>query len=216
MDKKHVHETNPKRTFVTVIIFIVIIVAGLLTIRNPHLKYSLSPQQTVDLVAWEEDILLPYELEDIFNGTNDSTILVDIRDRFEFGRGHIPGAENISAVTLLEKDNIRRMKQLREDGMTIVIYGDDQLHANGPWMVFQQLGFDNVRILLGGYNYYNHWKDNLGDTYMDDAYMMGMPKFDYAEVAESASVMMGDDEDAAKKPVTVKRKKKSTVAEGGC
>ncbi len=147
METKHVHETNPKRTIITVVIFIVIIVAGLLTVSNPHLKYVLSPQQTVELVAWEEDIFLPYELEDIFSGANDTTILVDIRDRFEFGKGHIPGAENISANILLQKDNIRRLKKLEKDGMTIVIYSDDQLKANGPWMVFQQLGFENVKIL---------------------------------------------------------------------
>jgi len=216
MEKKHVHETNPKRTFVTVIIFIVIIVTGLLTISNPRLKYALSPQQTVDLVAWEEAVLFPYELEDIFNGTIDTILLIDIRNRFEFGKGHIPGSENISAVTLLERDNIRRLKKLQKEGMTLVIYGDDQLQANGPWMVFQQLGFDNVRILLGGYSYYKLWKDNLADTYMDDGYMKGFPKVDYAEVAASNSNVQSNDEQDARKPVSVRRKKKTAVAEGGC
>lgn len=215
MKKKHVHETNPKRTFITVIIFIVIILAGLLTISNPHLKYVLSPQQTVDLVAWDEQVFFPYELEDVFSGAVDTVILIDIRDRFEFGRGHIQGAENISAISLLEKDNIRRLKQLQKEGMTIVIYGNDQLQANGPWMVFQQLGFDNVRILLGGFNYYNEWKDKLADTYMDDSYMKGYAKVDFAEIAESAALAGSSDEEV-KKPVTVKRKKKTTVAEGGC
>ena len=214
MDKKHIHETNPKRTAITLVIFVIVIIVGLITIRSPRLKYSLDPNQTVELAVMDEHGFFPYDLEDIFNGNNDTTIVIDIRNRFIYGQGHIPGSENISAYTLLENDNIRRLKQLQEDGLTIVIYGEDQLEANGPWMVFQQLGFDNIKYLYGGYQYYAKWKDNLGDSYMDDGYMKGFPRVDYAEVA-ATSASMGNDEDVAK-PVTVKRKKKSTVAEGGC
>lgn len=216
MEKKHVHETNPKRTFITVIIFIAVIVVGLLTIRSPKLKYTLTPDQTVELVTLEEHVMYPYELEDIFSGAIDTVILIDIRDRFEFGRGHIEGAENISAITLLNQDNVKRLKQLKNDGMTVVIYGNTQLEANGPWMVFRQLGFDNVKILLGGFEFYNEWKEMLGDTYYEDSYLLGAPRFDYAEVAAAAAQVAGQEESSAKKPVNVKRKKKSNVAEGGC
>lgn len=216
MENKHVHETNPKRTFITVIIFIAIIVVGLLTVRSPKLKYALSPQETIDLVVEGEQVMYPYELEDIFSGAIDTIILIDIRDRFEFGRGHIPGAENISALSLLDQENLKRLEQLKRDGMTVVIYGNDQLQANGPWMVFRQLGFDNVRILLGGYNFFKVWEDMLGDTYYEDSYLLGAPRYDYAEVAASAAIMASDDGDEAKKPVSVKRKKKASVAEGGC
>ena len=47
MDKKHVHETNPKRTFVTVIIFIVVIVVGLLTIKSDTPIAERSHHQTI-------------------------------------------------------------------------------------------------------------------------------------------------------------------------
>jgi 3-mercaptopyruvate sulfurtransferase SseA len=216
MENKHVHETNPKRTIIAVVIFIAVIVVGLLTIRSPKLKYSLNPQQTVELVTQEEHFMYPYELEDIFSGAIDTVILIDIRDRFEFGRGHIEGAENIAAITLLNQDNIKRLEQLKEDGMTVVIYGNDQLQANGPWMVFRQLGFDNVRLLLGGYNFYKEWKDMLGDSYYEDSYLLGAPRVDYAEVASNATNVQEQDSDQAKKPVTVVRKKKTKVAEGGC
>lgn len=215
MENKHVHETNPKRTFITVIIFIAVIVVGLLTIRSPKLKYALTPDQTVELVTLEEQVMYPYELEDIFSGAIDTVILIDIRDKFEFGRGHIQGAENISAITLLNQDNMKRLEQLKDDNMTVVIYGNTQLEANGPWMVFRQLGFDNVRILLGGYDFYKDWSEMLGDTYYEDSYMLGAPRFDYTEVAASVNVS-APDQNENKKPVKVTRKKKSNVAEGGC
>jgi len=216
MENKHVHETNPKRTFITVLIFIAIIVVGLLTIRSPKLKYALSPQQTVELVTQEDDVMYPYELEDILSGVNDTVILIDIRDVFEFGRGHIEGAENIAAITLLNEDHIKRLEQLKDNGMTVVIYGNDQLQANGPWMVFRQLGFDNVKVLLGGYDFYKQWEGMLGDTYYEDSYLLGGPSFDYAEVAASAANVDNTEAGETLKPVTVTRKKKAKVAEGGC
>jgi rhodanese-related sulfurtransferase len=160
--------------------------------------------------------MYPYELEDIFSGAIDTVVLIDIRDNFEFGRGHIEGAENIAAITLLSEDHIKRLEQLKEDGMTVVIYGNNQLEANGPWMVFSQLGFDNVKVLLGGYDFYKKWEGMLGDTYYEDAYLLGAPRFDYAEVAASAANVEDAGTDENLKPVTVTRKKKAKVAEGGC
>ena len=216
MEKQHVHETNPKKTFFTVIIFLVIIIIGLITIRKPDLKYQLNPQQTVELVTLGEYVMYPYELEDILSGAIDTVLLIDIRDRFEFGRGHIEGAENISAITLLTHENIQRLEQLKEDGMTVVVYGNDQLQANGPWMLFRQLGFDNVKILLGGYDFYKEWKDDLGAIYYEDSFLLGSPCYNYAEVAESAKVTRQDSENEIKTPVNVQRKTKSKAAEGGC
>jgi rhodanese-related sulfurtransferase len=216
MEKRHIHETNPWRTFITVVIFIAVIVVGLLTIRKPKLSYVLTPQQTVDLIVLEEHVMYPYELEDILYGDIDTVILIDIRDKFEYGRGHIEGAENISAITLLTQENLKKLKQTMDNGMTIVVYGNDQLQANGPWMVFRQLGFDNVKVLLGGYKYYREWKDILGDTYYEDSYLLGAPRYDFAEVAASVSMAAGDETATSPKPVTVRRKKKTSVAEGGC
>jgi len=45
MEKKHIHETNPKRTIVTAIIFVVIIVVGLLTVRSPLFIKCITSQQ---------------------------------------------------------------------------------------------------------------------------------------------------------------------------
>jgi len=216
MERKHVHETNPKRTIVTVIIFVAIILVGLLTIRNPKLKYTLSPQQTVELVTQEEDLMDPYELMDILTGKIDTVILIDIRDKFEYGRGHIEGAENIAAITLLNEENIKRLEEFKETGMTVVIYGNDQLQANGPWMVFRQLGFNNVKVLPGGFDFYNEWKNMPDETLSEDSYMLGAPRFDYAKVATSASGVENAETGQTTKPITITRRKKSKVAEGGC
>lgn len=210
----HIHELNPKRTAIALILFAVVIVFGLLTVVNPRLKYAQSPEQTIEMVVWDEGSVFPYELEEVLDGTIDTVLLVDLRNNFKYGKGHIPGSENISSGELLNEDNIERIRQLKEDGIAIVVYADNQLDANGPWMVLRQLGFDNVKILLGGYNYYSEWEDNLGDSYADDAYFLGGADHDFTEVA-STSILENEESDN-KTQVKFTRKKKTAVAEGGC
>lgn len=215
MEKKHVHETNPWRTAIALIFFVLIIVIGLITIQKPRLNYALTPQQTVKMAVKGKAVFYPYELEDVINGANDTVVLIDIRDKFTFGQGHIPGAENISALALLDEDNIRRLTQFKNDGVAVVIYDNNQLSANGPWMVFQQLGFDNVRILLGGYNYYADWQNKLGESQTDSSYLNGISRYDFEKVAKS-SVTLNNSEQSETKSLNIRRRKKTTAVEGGC
>jgi len=209
----HIHELNPKKTLIAFVIFAIVIIAGLITLSGPRLKYKLSAEKTIELVAWDDGYVFPYEIEDVLVGAIDTVIIIDIRNTFDFSRGHIPGAENISAVELLSKENIKRMTKLQKDGYKVLLYGETLLQANGPWMVFRQLGFDNVSALMGGYQYYEIWKDNLADSYADDGYLEGAADFDYADVAANANVTEDDEQ---KQSLNVTRRKKSTVVEGGC
>jgi len=206
----HVHELNPKRTVITMVIFVIVIIAGLLTITQPRLKYALSPEQTISLVVSDNDGVTPEKLENALTGSTENIELIDIRNHYEFARGHIPGAKNISAVELLEKDNIKWLKQLQEDRFVVTIYGEDQMQANGPWMVLRQLGFDNVNVLLGGYQYYVAYKTQKSQSYSPDK-----AEFNYAEVAKISSVG-GEANKPAKKTTIVRRKKKGAAVAGGC
>ncbi|MDP2722082.1 MAG: rhodanese-like domain-containing protein [Bacteroidales bacterium] len=213
----HVHELNPKKTMVTMIIFVVVIIIGLVTLSKPRLNYAITPEETVMLVGSEEGFVYPYELEDILNKTIDTIVLVDIRNTFQFGRGHIPGAENISSVELISKENIKRLEDLKNAGQVVLLYANNLVEANGPYMLLRQIGFDNVKVLMGGYSYYKIWKDKLADSYSDDSYFMGTADYDFAEVAKSNSVATnGNSNSETKAAIVVDRKKKGKAAEGGC
>ena len=197
------------------IVFVIVIVIGLITLKNPRLTYKLTPQQTIEMLSSGVGCVHPYQLVPVLHGTVDTIVLFDIRNRFEFGKGHIPGAENITAYDLTNQENIDRLNDLRKNGIAVVIYGNNQLEANGPWMVFRQLGFDNVNILLGGYDYFKTHQNDLLQTKGKDDYIKGIPRYDYAKMASKSNVAATPGTGTAKKPVVIKRKKKSAVA-GGC
>jgi len=207
----HVHELNPKKTVITMAIFVVVIIAGLLTLTNPRLKYALTPEQTVLLAVSDNGGISPDKLDNIFTGSTVNAEVIDIRNHYEFARGHISGAKNISAVELLEKDNIKWLKELQKDGSMVIIYGQDQMQANGPWMVFRQLGFDNVNVLFGGYQHYLAFKNQKTKAYSPDK-----AEFNYAEVAKVSSFGSENENKPAKKTTIIRRKKKGAAVAGGC
>ncbi len=212
----HVHDLNPKKTLFTVILFVVVILIGFLTLSKPRFKYKMTLNECVDQIHNQDEAgFHPYELADILAQVQEKVVLIDLRDKFTFGQGHIPGAKNISAYDLTEKDNISLMNEYKKNGVTVVLYGNDQLQANGPCMWFREVGYDNVKVLLGGYNYYKANKDHLADTYGMDDYIKEIPRYDYAKVA-AATGSGNVNTTAKKKPVVVKRRKKTVTVSGGC
>ncbi len=211
----HVHELNPKRTAITLLIFTAVIIVGLITLKSPRLKFEQDVNKTLEMIALDEGYVYPYEIADVIEGKADTVLLVDLRNTFEFAKGNIPGSENISSVELLNEDNIERLNDLKNKDVCVVVYANNQLEANGPWMILRQLGFDNVKLLLGGYDYYKQWEGKLADSYGDDAFLRGAPKYDYKELANSTKVA-GSENTPKRSTIKIARKKKTSVAEGGC
>ena len=212
----HVHELNPKKTVITLSIFFIVILIGFITLKKPWLTYEQNPEQTLSMISEKGNCLYPHELASFVAGTDDNIVLIDIRDKFAFSKGHIPGSINISAYDLTQKEEIKHLRELKESNISVVLYGDNQLQANGPWMLFRQIGFDNVKVLAGGYDYYKIHKNNLANTKTDDSFYKGTADFDYAKVAGSTAAISGKTNTENKKPVKVRRKKKQSAASGGC
>jgi rhodanese-related sulfurtransferase len=211
----HIHELNPWRTLIALSVFVLILIVGFLTRPKPLLTYEKTISESVDAIMESDAYFYPWELGNVIANKPDNVVLFDIRDNFVFGQGHIPGAENMAASILSREENIERMKNLRDMGVTVVLYGDDELQANGPWMLYRQVGFNNVKLLKGGYAYYKAHKDDLAATKNDDSYRTGIARFDYAEMAapkDGAALNAND----LNKPVQVKRRQKTNVAAGGC
>ena len=60
------------------------------------------------------------------------------------------------------------------------------------------------------------WKQVLAATKKLKDYIKEIPKYDYAKVASSKEETGQVNKSSVKKPATVKRRKRATVAAGGC
>lgn len=212
-----IHELNPKKTIWTLLFFGIVIIIGFLTMRKPLLTYSKSISQSIEMTKdTSNNYFYPYQLVSVINKKNKNVILIDLRNKYDFGRGHIPGAKSIPSFDLAKNDNLKLLEAYEKNNLTVVLYADNQLDANGPWFFFRQVGFNNIRILLGGYDYYAAHKDNLNATQSSDAYLKGLARYDFAKVAKSTVNDENNAQSNKVKPVVFKRRKKVNVAAGGC
>jgi len=211
----HVHELNPWRTLTALSIFVIILIVGFITMHKPLITYKLDMKQSLEEVKKADAYFYPWQLSSFINKETKNVVLFDIRDNFVFGQGHIPGAENLSAQDLTREESIERLEDLKAKNVIVVLYGEDQLQANGPWMLFRQAGFDNVKVLLGGYQYYVQHKNDLAATKTDSTFQKGIARYNFAEMAapkDGSAISSAP----VKKPVEVTRRKKTSAAAGGC
>jgi len=212
----HVHELNPWRTLIALSIFVVVLIVGFLTMHKPFIAFEKDMKQSLNDLKNNDGLFYPCQLDSFINKQDQNIVLFDIRDKFIYGQGNIPGSENISAHDLTQNESIERLKDLKEKNITVVLYGNDLLEANGPWMLFRQVGFDNVKILAGGYQYYFQHKNNLSACKTDTSLTIEKPKYNFAEIASQNDNISSNSQPVEKTVVNVKRKAKSAAAAGGC
>ncbi|MCK4569817.1 MAG: rhodanese-like domain-containing protein [Bacteroidales bacterium] len=210
---------HPNRSFVAfVVIFVLVIVIGLLTINKPDLKYKLSIDESVEQLMANEDKIYPEDLVGIIEMEEPGYVLIDLRNPYEFIKGHIAGAINIPTNSILSKDKLKMFNRYAADSTVVVLYGQTQLEANGPWMILKQMGYDNMKVLLGGYHYFTTGPLDFYDMPEIPEYLVEEPAYDYYGIMEAMGSKSGEDAGAVGQPQIVipVRKKKESVVEGGC
>lgn len=211
-----INELNPWKTMTGILsVFVIIIIIGFLTMSKPLISYKLDMNQSISELNNKDALFTPAQLDDFLKNKSVNVVLFDIRDNFVFGQGHIPGAENMSANDLSKKENIELLNELYKKGVTVVLYGENQLQANGPWMLFRQAGFENVKILLGGYTFYTQNKDSLNTAAGTNKFLKEIERYDFTSMAAPKD---GTNSAASveKKQVNVTKRGKSAAAKGGC
>ncbi len=209
------HKSNPWITIVGFSAIVIIIIASIIVMSKPVLTYKTDLHESLEDLTNKDALFYPWQLNDLLNNKMQNVALFDIRNDYVFSHGHIPGAENIQAEDLSKKEFIKRLNKLKEKNITVVLYGDDQLQANGPWMLFRQVGFSNVKVLLGGYQYYIQHQNDLSAIKADTTFEKGVPMYDFAKMAapkNGAAVNVENE----KKTVEIRRRKKTTSVAGGC
>jgi len=210
---------HPNLNFIAfVLTFIVVIVIGLLTLNWPDLRYARSLEETVEIVLLDEDLVYPEDLVMIVEYEEPGYVLLDLRSPYDYIKGHIKGAVNMPVNSILDKGNIELFKQYAKDSINVIMYGKDQLEANGPWMILKQMGYDNIQVLMGGYHYFTTGPLDIYDMPEVPAYLVEEPAYDFYGIMEemgSADFAGGTDE-AQTEVVIPTRRKKESVVEGGC
>ncbi len=200
-----------KRISISAVLFLLIVVIAILTFEKPQHVFEKNTHATLNEIVNNNYILTLHHLDSLKPSQYE---LIDIRSNFEYSKGHIKNAINISTHQLLKNDNIEYFNELKENNKNAILYGKDPDEANSAWMVLYQLGYENVKILCVETNY----TDN---EFRVKNYALEKASVNYAEIIEKSKGTSIEAKKVVVKPKAPKRiitkpKKKKRVPEGGC
>lgn len=203
-----------KRISISAVLFLLIILIGFLTFKKPVHVFHKSAANTLEVLGNKDYVLTMDQL----NALDETKyVLIDIRNSYEYAKGHIKGAINLTAHQVFNNETKDLLGKISKEGKTIVVCAENPDAASSAWMLLYQLGYENAKILCVTTNY-------IDNKFVVKNYDLEKPAVNFAEVMKKAtSVPEKSDASVAKKTiqkpkkkVIPKAKKKKRVPEGGC
>ena len=180
------------------------------------MSFKVSEQELLTELSEGSYRVSPGEITQLLAQSSEKYRLIDVRSPVAYERDHLDGSLNIPLEYLLDA---QYQDMFKEGDVVHILYGEHELQANGSWMILRQLGFENIKVLQGGYQY-------LAAGNMEADYMAEKPRFDYAAVYQSAIEKFKQEEEASRPKVKaapapvakkiIPKKKKVVEEEEGC
>ena len=196
-----------KRISIAATLFILAVIIGLLTYKRPKNIYANNTKDTLEKITSENYFITLNELN------NPDYVLIDVRNQYEFEKGHLENAINIYAPEILNEVNSKVFNELKDNGKSAVLYGNNPQEVNAPFLILYQLGYTNMKLLAVE----NSYVQNKLITKKSD---IEKPEADVAafinesmKIANAKPIVKTTA--PPKKVITVQKKKKA-AAEGGC
>ena len=207
-----------KRISIAAVLTILVILIALLSYKRPKHLYSVNTNDMMEKITSPDYFIAQNELD------KTDYALIDIRNPFDYNKGPIENAINIPSAEILNEDNTETLESLKEEGKTIVVYGNRPNDALSSFMILSQLGYDNVKILTVENSYYQSKlitknvtiENSVADVngFIQESIIKTEEAMKKAKVAAKPKYVKPKVV-APKKVVPVKKKKKMPV-EGGC
>ena len=196
-----------KRISIAAVIFILAVIIGLLTYKRPKNTYAINTKSTLEKITSENYLVALNELN------NPDYVLIDIRNQYDFEKGHLENAINVYAAEILSEDNITVFEELKATDKTAILYGNNPQEPNVPFLILYQLGYDNIK-LLGIENSYLQNKLITKNSEIEKS-EADVSAFINESIKKANTVPIVKVVEAPKKVITIEKKKKAP-AEGGC
>ena len=211
-------DRSKKPLVIVAVVFAAVLLIGMIARKQSQTEYNMTPRETLDLVAYPDDYtVVPEDVAYYIDFEEPGYLYVDLRSPYDFVKGHLTGAVNIPENMLLEEEAKEFFDQAAKDSLTVILYSTDEAAAVNPWMLLAQLGYQNLKVMRGGWGYYAYEPLDPYDMPEIPKYMVEEPAYDFMAIMERLKANPG----AAATPeaqevVLPTRRKKKTAVEGGC
>ncbi|MDP5105190.1 MAG: rhodanese-like domain-containing protein [Polaribacter sp.] len=196
-----------KRISIVSILFILAVLIGLFTYKRPKNTYAFTTKSTLEKLSNDNYFI---SLNDTSTQNN---VLIDVRNAYEFEKGHLYNAININTPDLLNDENLELLKEYKNTNITVVLYGNNPQEINLPFLLLYQLGYDNIKLLPIEITY--HQNKLITKKYDVETSKTNIKDFINQSIKNADSDAIIPNANPIKKTIVVRQKKKKK-AEGGC
>ncbi|MGI9531747.1 rhodanese-like domain-containing protein [Lutimonas sp.] len=200
-----------KRISISATLFLLVVVISLLTFKKPEFVFSHKADKVLEYTASNSHVI---SLADYTVLDKTSFVLLDVRNSYDFAKGHMDQAINIPTNQLLDKKKLLELSP-EPGSQHLIIYGKNPEQANAALFLLYQLGQENSNVL------------SITTRYDDKQFHMqpvqvGKASLDYASDMKKAQIQPVKKIQPKKviRPkktkVIPKPKKKKKMPEGGC
>ncbi len=195
-----------KRISIAAMLAILVIIIGLLSYKRPKHIYTVNTKDALENIVNTNYFITLDKIN------NPDYVLIDLRNQFEFEKGHLKNAIHIYAPEILTETNSDIFKDLKENSKTAILYDANPNEAISTYMLLYQLGYENTKILCVE-NSYDQNKLITKNVSVEKS-TVDINQF-IAESIKRAAVKPKPTIQKKKKVVAFKKKKKRKP-EGGC
>ena len=196
------------------ILFMLAILVGFIMHEKPKHPFVKSLAETHEqLMKRTENTVNLKTVASVIKTEDKNYRFIDIRSPHEYIKGHIPGAINIPIHRLLDSEFKDVLNP--KDGITNILYYSSHSGACAPWMILEQMGYKNNKIMIRGYQ-------SVADNFLNSNNLQAITpydekaNYDYAKViGETAGAGGAASAPAVAAPAPIKKKKTGAV-QGGC
>ncbi len=200
------------RNYIFLTILMLLLSLGTLFLHKEKEHEQIKP----DVLLWE--IIQPtrYVTTDqvarILIAKDPTLELVDVRDAETFNKFSLPNAVNVPLSDILKPEN---QDYFGLPGVKVVFYSNDDIRADQAWVITKRMGYNETYVMKGGLN---KWIETIIQPKEppEDAPYADFELYQFRKGAQMYFTGAKVESSAAKKEVKVKRRKKTTVAAGGC
>ena len=202
------------RNYIILALIFIILAGGILILPERENYQQIPPEELMREIIAPTRYVTTDQVSDMIIQHDPTLMLVDVRKEYDYFEYSLPGALNIPLDSLMSDDY---RDYLDVDDINIVFFSNDDIMADQAWVISKRMGYRNLYVMKGGLNY---WIKTIIQPERPDE-TASKEEFERYNSRKGASMYFtGADvstpDQLDKTPVPVQRKKKSTVAEGGC
>ena len=202
------------RNYIILAIVFLILAGGIFFLPERQNYKQITPDQLMREIVQPTRYVTTDQVSSMIIQGDPTLLLIDVRNEYDYFEYSLPNAVNIPLDSIMVE---AYQEYLGIEDMNVVFFSNDDILADQAWVITKRMGYGSTYVMKGGLNC---WIKTIIQPERPEE-TASKAEFELYSTRRGASMYFTGAEisapdEGAKQAVTVKRKKKGTVAEGGC